>query len=132
MLLPVPLLYPRRRKTKARQATTTLPAALALVSATYDAGGATVTLAFDRAIDVSGYVPDQVLVNDGITAMAELVGEGTATMLDPNTVRLALTNVGPNVGPGVQLSTGGDAGIVAVDPSAQPWVGANGLALPFP
>ena len=58
------------------------------------------------------------------------VGFGPPTVLDPVTVRLAMTGVDDYAGPGVVLSAAAGNGIVAAD-GGLPWAGVSGVELPL-
>ena len=131
MLLPAPLLYPRRRKTKARHAATTAPPqALNLVAATYEEV-VSVSLTFDRPIDIAALDGGQITVDDGAVAGILYAATGVATLTDPQTVRIELVEIGLSGGPGTQLNASAASGIVAVGDGGT-WAGASDLELPFP
>ena len=102
---------------------------LMLVSATYDVK-TSVTLQFDRAIDISALDGSQIKVSDD-SVPGEFIATGTVTLLDPQTVRIRLNNFDSTSGPGVHLNVSADSGIVAVDDGAA-WGGVTDLVLPFP
>jgi hypothetical protein len=99
-----------------------------LVAAAYDPG-ATVTLTFDRPVDVAAMDVAAVAVDDGPVMGFRYVGFGTPTMLDPRTVNVTLTGVEDFPGPGVTLSVAAGNGIVAAGGGA--WAGVSDVALPF-
>ena len=134
MLLPAPLLYPRRRKTKAGQATTPTPPpqALTLVAAAFTAGDpSSLVLTFDRAIDIDALDGSAILVRDG--AVTEILWDATggAALTGPATVEITLTPVEGDSAPGTVLTAGPTSGIVAVDDGGT-WEGVSELELPFP
>jgi hypothetical protein len=102
-----------------------------LVAATYDNDSVTLTLTFDRAIDIEGIVGGDIIVNDADITANLYEATGPATMLSPTTVRIELIGVSESTGTGVRLSAGAANGIVAVDDGGT-WGGADALALPFP
>jgi hypothetical protein len=133
MLLPAPPLYPRKRKPRAnRRPPAPAPAALTLVSATYDAG-LEVVLTFDRAVDVAGFDGTQVIVDDPVIVGNRFDGTGGATLLDPVTVRVELVGIGDPTGTVPALTATAATGIVAAAPPlGGAWAGVTGLELPFP
>jgi hypothetical protein len=102
---------------------------LTLVSATYDGSLVTVTLTFDRAIDVTEFSPAQLSVIDGPNA--QLFQATEITLDDPVTATVALTQVDSASGEGVLLDATPANGIIAVGDGAA-WAGATNLELPFP
>ena len=103
---------------------------LALVSATYDYFGWAVTLVFNQAIDISGFMVTEVTVSDAEHDQL-WDAENGANLLDPVTVQIGLLQTGEATGPGVTMSASAANGIVAVD-GGEPWVGCTDLGLPFP
>lgn len=89
----------------------------------------TLTLVFDRPVDVSAVDVELIRVDNGLLGFT-YVGYGAPTLPDPVTVRLALTGVEEYAGPGVVLSAAADNGIVAADGGGA-WAGVTGLELPF-
>ncbi|HEV2296742.1 MAG TPA: hypothetical protein VGR35_23070, partial [Tepidisphaeraceae bacterium] len=61
---PTFILAPRRVSRKRKPMASQAPAALNLVAAELDLGGPWVTLTFDRAIDVAGFVGSAIVVED--------------------------------------------------------------------
>ena len=96
------------------------------MSANYVAA-TSLTLTFDRAIDISGLYPSGVSVWDGSVSYGGTVGELVAA----DTVRLDLTINGDASSDVPTLYTGPANGIVAAG-SGEPWEGVSGLVLPFP
>ena len=104
------------------------PAAPVLVAATCDEAP-TLTLVFDRPVDVSGI--DVALIRVDYASLGfSYVGFGEPTVLDPVTVRLAMTGVEEYMGPGIVLTAAAGNGIVAAD-AGLPWAGVSGMELPF-
>jgi hypothetical protein len=104
-----------------------------LVSASFDIegqGGPTVTLAFDRPIDIAGIDPSQVTVDDAPGAGWRYVGTGVASMPGPASVVIALIEDGSAEGP-TALNATGATGIVADDDGGT-WAGVTALELPYP
>ena len=104
------------------------PAAPTLVAASCDEAP-TLTLVFDRPVDVSGIDVEAIRV-DYASLGFSYVGFGEPTVLDPVTVRLAMTGVEEYTGPGIVLSAAAGNGIVAAD-GGLPWAGVAGVELPF-
>jgi hypothetical protein len=115
---------------KRRLNETAAPAALTLVGAWFDDTGF-LTLAFDRAIDISAMDGDAMVVNAPIVTENEYVATGPAVLEDPATVRISVVEIGPASGDAVVLTAGADNGIVAVEDGAA-WAGVAELELPFP
>jgi hypothetical protein len=131
MLTDLPPLRPRRgaRKTRRVASSSPAPVALELVGATYDQSLQTVTLTFSRAVDVSGFAPEQVNVIDGPNAQ---LFQATGITLDgPTTAAVFLSQIDSASGDGVILDATPANGIVAAD-NAEAWAGAANLELPFP
>ena len=105
------------------------PAALTLVAADY-LSGSWVRLTFDRAVDASGLVADQITFVDQ-PADGIYQGTGAATMVGPTTVQVALTPIGMTGGPARLLTATAGTGIVA-DGDGAAWAGVTDLPLPFP
>ena len=103
---------------------------LTLVSAVYEIAD-TITLSFDRAIDISAFNPSAVLVDDG--EFEDTLFEATieATLLTPQTVQIGLNPIDVGTGATVRLTATSASGIVAVDDGAA-WAGVTALELPFP
>ena len=131
MLLPAPPLYPRKRKPrpKAQSTPPAPPVALVLVAATYDPG-LSVTLTFDRPIDVSGFNGTFVVVRDGVNAQL-FDASGGAVLTSPNVAELTLVLVEGDSSVGVTMTVAPENGIVAVDDGGA-WGAVSDLSLPFP
>ena len=126
----VPLI-PFRRRRKAGGAVQAPPAALTLVSATYDIETESVILSFDRAVNVTGFDPAAITVQDGEFAAGLFVGSGPATVVNPTTIKVFLEEIGGPTVPDVELTATAATGIVAVDDGGT-WAGVMNLVLPFP
>lgn len=125
----VPLI-PFRRRRKGGPVPQT-PAALTLMSASYDETAAALTLAFDRAIDIAAFVPAAVIVADGVFTVTVYGGVGTAALLSPTTLSVALEWIADaEPGPPVTLTATALTGLVAVDDGGT-WAGVTELGLPF-
>jgi len=86
------------------------------------------TLVFDRPINIGGLVGTAILVDD---AEQTYNSSGGAALLDPATVKLTLVSIDDPTGPGILLSASALSGIVAVDDGGT-WPGVSNLPLPFP
>jgi hypothetical protein len=129
MLLPAPPLYPRKRKPRpTRRPPAPVVTGPVLVSAAFDGG--TLTLGFDRAIDLAGFDPTQVIVDDG-NVPVEWAGTIDFSQPGANSVAIVMIENGEFAGTGVSLSVTGGAGIVAADGGVA-WAGVAGLELPWP
>ena len=106
------------------------PVALTLVSAEY-AEAMWVELGFDRAVDISAIVVDQIEVEDGPVSNAIWQGSGAATLVGPTVVRVPVTEFDPSSSSGTVLNATAATGIVAVDDGGT-WAGVSELGLPFP
>jgi len=126
----VPLI-PFRRRRKAGGAVQAPPAALTLVSASFDLDDFSVLLAFDRAVDAAGLAASAITVDDGAFAAGLFVGSGPATVINPTTIKVFLEEIGGPTVPDVELSATAATGIVAVDDGGT-WGGVTGLVLPYP
>jgi hypothetical protein len=107
------------------------PAALTLVSATYDIETESVILAFDRAVDAAAYDPAAITVQDGVYAGGLFVGSGPATVINPTTIQVFLEQIGSPTVSDVELSATAATGIVATDDGGT-WAGVTNVVLPFP
>ena len=126
----VPLI-PFRRRRKAGGAVQAPPAALTLVSATYDIETESVILSFDRAVDAAAYDPAAITVQDGEFAAGLFVGSGPATVVNPTTIQVFLEQIGSPTVSDVELWATAGTGIVAVDDGGT-WAGVTAVVLPFP
>ena len=130
MLLPAPPLFPRerKRKSKKRQLPST---ALTLVSATY-AEATSVTLVFDRAIDITAASGAAIIVDDGSFTGSRWIGmERPPTLVNPTTVEFEISEEGPAQSAETVLTATSANGIVAVNDSGT-WPGTADLELPYP
>ena len=119
----------QRRKLGKRKSQQVAPRApLVLVAAEYDSG-TLVDLTFDRAIDVSGFIPGAFFVFDG-PAGTKYVGDGPPTVMSPTRIMVPLMEVEPTGGAQVVLTIYTENGVVAADGGTYPGVG--GLSLPYP
>ena len=69
--------------------------------------------------------------NDDTQMSLSFDATGGATITTPDTIVLALTEIGVSTGPGQTFSASADTGIVAVDDGGT-WAGAVNQGLPFP
>lgn len=124
---PIPVLpaKPRRRRVRSSVQASTTPV---LILATYDPK-VSVTLGFDREIDVSALDGSQITITDGALTSSIYVATGTVTVLNPTTVRIRLNDTAHYEGTGIVMNATGSTGIVAVGGGA--WGGCGDLALPY-
>lgn len=107
------------------------PQTLLLVSASYDETALVLTLAFDRAIDASGFAASQVSVNDGSFNMGCYRGAGEATVLSPTTIQVALVRIWDTPSAPTTLSATALTLLRAVDGDRGTWAGTSDLGLPY-
>lgn len=116
---------PRRYHPKRRAAATTTT--LTLVSATYVVGES-VTLTFDRAIDLADVRVDQMRLND---ATAESLYSGSDAYAEgADAVRVTLSYEGDALAAGLWLTAPATVLIRPAD-GGPAWAGVSHLALPF-
>jgi hypothetical protein len=130
LLRPIPLIYRHRAGTQRRAAAAPAPVATPVLIAASCDESPTLTLVFDRPVDVSAMDVAAIRVDNGLL-MFSYVGHGTPTLASPTTVDVALSGTTDYDGPGVILDAPGGAGIVAAGDGAA-WAGVDDLALPFP
>lgn len=129
VLPPVPF---RRRRGRVKTAPVPPPGApLMLVSADYNESDATLTLQFDRAVNIAALNGAAITVRDGSIDNAIYNGISAVSMIDPRTIYLTLVSVGPYNIPGVTLTVTAQSGIAAANDGGT-WAGATNLAVPFP
>jgi hypothetical protein len=104
---------------------------LTLVAAEYIDAFPAVVVTFDRAVDVAGFDPAAITVNDAGNEW-QLSGAGPVVVLSPTSVRLMLVVTESFTGPSTTLTASAANGIVAADDDAAPWAGCTALVLPFP
>ena len=105
------------------------PVAPTLVAASYTPGTQTLRLEFDRAIDSSGLVGNQVLVDDSSTGV-EYEATGAVTVVDAATIEVVMAEVQAMSIPATVLHASAGNGVVAADGGGA-WAGVSALALPF-
>lgn len=116
----------RRRHYKRRLGPAPAPT---LTAATYDPG-TSVTLTFDRAINIDALDGSGIIVDDGQILGLLYQATGAAVLLEPNQLQLGLTSVGDPTGETLHLTASPANGITAAT-SNKPWPGVEDLALPF-
>jgi hypothetical protein len=104
---------------------------LTLVSAAYDNDSVTLTLTFDRAIDIDAIDVTQVVVDDDVFTGSRLVGFESAVLVNATTVRVPLNPIDGAMHPDIHLTVEPGNGIVAVDDGGT-WSGVTALELPWP
>ena len=93
--------------------------------------GAALTLVFDRAIELGGFVPSQITVQDPSGTGWAYVGTGVVDTPNPLTVVVEMGSTGTAEGTLDVVTATGATGIVAVDDGGT-WPGVTGLGLPYP
>lgn len=129
MLVNPPVVY-RKRPGRVKVAAAPPPAPLVLLTGVYDSSELTLTLTFDRAIDISAFFATQISVNDPVDTLQIYVTTGGAELIDDTVLELGLDSVGNASGMDVIMQAENDTGIVAVDNDVE-WAGAR-VGLPFP
>ena len=125
------LVRPHVRR-KRRPAPSAPAAALVLVIATYEnLNPSVLALTFERAIDLAGFDPAAVVVDDQPATGQRWVGTDEVGQPDDATVRITLVATGPATPGPVALTASAANGIVAVDDGGA-WAGATNLGLPYP
>ena len=120
---------PRHRRRREVATSPPPPAALTLVSAGY-AEGQWVEMTFDRAIDISAIEVTAISVDDGLVYGMILRGTGSATLTNPTTVRVPVSELAPSGSVSITLTASAATGIVAEDDGGT-WAGVSELPLPF-
>ena len=128
ILIPTPVRY-RKRRGRSRRKPPLPGLPLELVAAVYDSG-TLVDLTFDRAIDVSGFIPGAFFVFDGPGGTL-YIGDGPPTVMSPTRILVPLMEVEPTSGAQVLLTIYTENGIVAVDDGGT-YPGVAALTLPYP
>ncbi len=102
-----------------------------LTAASFDVrNDATLTLAFDRPIDVSGVDGSAIVVEDGVTTMVRFAATGGIVASSASSVTFILIPTGPYGGNRTLLDASAANGIRAAD-GGPPWGGAAGVVLPY-
>ena len=119
------------RKLKERRTAESPPVeTLELVAATYQEG-ASVTLTFNQAIDISAFNGDAVFLDDTTYTLRQYIAVGGASLLSPTTMRAMLVDFEQSQSQAVTLTAPASTGIVAVNGDGT-WSGVSNLYLPFP
>ena len=121
-----------RRKRRTAASSSPAPAALTLVSASFDAGpgGAILRLTFNKPVDVEGIFPGNLQVDDAVSA-TQWEGQGPVTFVNPSTIDVGMFEIQAQAYPDTRLNALEPTGIVAVE-DGEPWAGVSDLLLPFP
>jgi len=131
LIIPPTKFRNRRGRIKPRKTQAAPLQELILVSASYSKDAYTLTLTFDRAVALVGFDGTQITVNDDTQLSLSFDALGGATITSPDTVVLALNEVGSPTGPGQTFNATAETGIVAADDGGI-WGGAVNQGLPFP
>jgi hypothetical protein len=134
MLTDIPPLRPRRGARKARRVRSApVGTGPVLIAASYDVLIPSLTLTFDRAVNLTGegggfLNPETITVHDGVNGIEQFnnpdaTGAGTATLV------VSLFSNGPWEGESVTMTCGAGTGIVDGDGVA--WAGVSDVILPF-
>jgi len=97
----------------------------------YVGPGAALTLVFDRAINLDGFVPSAITVQDPSGTGWAYVGTGVVDTPNAQTVVVEMGQTGSAEGTLDVLTATAATGIVAVDDGAS-WGGVTELGLPYP
>jgi hypothetical protein len=119
---------PRHRRKRREISSSAVETGLVLVSALYEPT-ASVTLTFDRPIDVADVNCSAITVDDGMFGFRFVAVE--ANLLSATTVELVLNGIDELPFVGVKMNATASNGIVAAGDAAA-WAGALELELPFP
>lgn len=128
MLKKVPPIYQKRdRPIRTKPVAPPAPGVLTLIAATYEPGES-VTLTFDRAIDLGEVRVDRMRLND---ATADSLYSGSDPFaVGADAVRVTLSYEGDSTGPSVRLTAPATVLILPAD-GGPAWAGVSGLTLPF-
>ena len=126
----VPKKSPRHRR-RHSVSSSPAPVALTLLEASFDEGGPSVRLAFDRAIDIAGFVGSAITVDAGNVTGTRYVATGSATLDGPSAVVIGLVATVPSASGDTLLDASAGNGIVAIDDGGV-WSGVSELVLPYP
>ena len=128
-----PLEFPRRRTRPKRQFGPPPATSLTLVAASfqYVGPGGALTLVFDRAIDITSFMPGAITLQDPSGSGFGFVGTGVVDAPDAQTVVVEMGSTGTAEGTLDVVTATAGTGIVAVDDEAT-WAGVTNLGLPYP
>ena len=132
MMTNPPVKHPGRRRYRLRPRPAA-PPALTLLEASfqYVGPGGALTLVFDRAIDITSFVPGAITVQDPSGSGFGFVGTGVVDTPDAQTVVVEMGSTGTAEGTLDVVTATAATGIVAVDDEAT-WPGVTALGLPYP
>src|SRR5215203_3799939 len=102
----------RKRTRGASPPTPPPPVALTLVAASYDSD-TSVTLVFDRAVNIAGLDASQLQIDDHDGTGFRYLGTGAGSLAGPETVVVALVNDGGAEDGPTRLNASATTGIVA-------------------
>jgi hypothetical protein len=130
IIVPLTTFVPRRKRRSAAPVAT----GPVLVAATYDVLTPSLTLTFDRQVQLSGpggtLNAETITVHDGVNGIEQL---NTPDASGAGTVTLVVT-LFPNAaweGSGVTMTCGAGTGIASAE-GGEAWAGVTELELPFP
>ena len=130
MIVNVNLTPPRRRVIlTTKQAPTPVTNPLILTAADWEPG-VSITLTFDRAIDVSAMDGSQIQVVDGTGTGFLYAATGEAEMVTPTTIVIGLNVLEDSFDTGPRLNASASNGIVASDDEAA-WAGIENAPIPL-
>lgn len=92
--------------------------------------GTTITLTFDRAIDIAELDGSQIQVVDGSGTGFIYVATGDAEMFDPMTIAIGLNVIEDSFDPGPRLNASATNGIVASGDGGA-WAGIENAPIPL-
>jgi hypothetical protein len=121
---------PRRRRQRKGARTSPPAPPLMLVAATYDNSGLlSLTLQFDRAIDISAINPAAIVITDGVLEQLNVCTSVNESGADWVMLNWEFADAVP--AGAITFSAGAGNGIVAVDDGGA-WPGVTDVELPFP
>ena len=101
---------------------------MSLTAASYDGGLPSVSMSFDREINIDAFDPSSIIVKSDESGTEWVGVDGWTT--DPVTMQVELAVLGPYAGSDTRLSVSADNGIVGADDGAI-YPGVSDLVLPF-
>ncbi len=117
-MLIVPLFFKRRKRR-----VTIAPAGPVLLSADFSPDYLTLSLYFDRAIDVAVFDPSKIVVADGTSSMKTYAAAGAYSIVSETGIEITMIETGDYIEAASVLNAAPGNGIVASS-DASPWLGA--------